>query len=332
MFPIFSSEICLENNSPSNRENKRRKCDSIPDDSSVCGKFLKIGNPIDFPILDADRIEEEESFRNLLGCDVKRIRNSIPRETGIGAYGHALCHLSREKENVMGKAKLSKILLQERTKIIGTYYEVARNHKLSHYTLELACEIFDRVVVSKGNNWTEAAWILMAVASFRLALKFEEQPETVWDFPNLWAAFGMFQNVKVEKSVQKLQETEYEILRILDNDLGFPLASQFFVRYLDVGEWPEDNSKKYAELGLYLVALSNFSEGCIPDCSPSMLAAASLALSIKIVNAFDPDRTYEFFPERLSAYSGMTLQQIQPAIKGLSSLLKTQPSEVIQQN
>lgn len=142
-----------------------------------------------------------------------------------------------------------------------------------------------------------------------------------------------------------------EALRILEDSMDVPLAPMFLALYIAAGGWPQELVSEYHELGLYLLSLATFAstkDTLLRNVVPSKLAAAALVLAVKIINGDRGSEVgilrhlshcrstsntgcicrYEFFPSRLEIYSSLTMDELQPIIRGLSSLLRSRPSEV----
>eukprot|EP00914_Ancora_sagittata_P000102 GHVO01000509.1.p1 GENE.GHVO01000509.1~~GHVO01000509.1.p1 ORF type:complete len:353 (+),score=22.54 GHVO01000509.1:207-1265(+) len=267
-----------------------------------------------------------------LECDRKMVHE--PHGHGTGAYGHGWYSHHRETEKVLNwnncygenDCQLERAHLD----VIRSYYDIAGKHKFSMSTVQLAIGNYHRLLTNwQSESWTATSWALTAVSAMRLALKFEEQPESLWDFPNIWKVFQNFQNWDIDRSESTLIKAECSCLRVLKDCIDLPLPCYFFDRFLIVGGWPTDMVPTYASLGYYILHLANFTSGeghLLQNRAPSMLAAASVVLSIKIVNA-DSHRTFEFYPKRLEVYAGYSLQELQPVVRGLSQLLRSKPKE-----
>lgn len=155
-------------------------------------------------------------------------------------------------------------------------------------------------------------------------------------------------------------QSESDALRLLDDSMDVPLAPMFLALYVTAAGWPRELIPEYHELGLYLVSLATFAsikDTLLRNVVPSKLAAAALALAVKIVNGdrgsgvgivkhlpgcrlatnFDNEEPntaggcicrYEFWPSRLEVYSGLTFEELKPVVRGLSALLRSRSQEV----
>lgn len=150
-------------------------------------------------------------------------------------------------------------------------------------------------------------------------------------------------------------------MRLLHDTLDVPLASMFLSQYILAGGWPHALVEDYHQLGLFMIALATFAstrDTLLRNIGPSKLAAAALALAVKIVNgdrgadpglskhlpecAFEEQNVktnglapgdkcicrYEFWPLRLQHYANFSFDELKPVIRGLSNLLRVKRPEV----
>jgi len=163
-----------------------------------------------------------------------------------------------------------------------------------------------------------------------MAIKFNERLEVMWELPKSpWEILDFFDGWPIDKSAESLLEAECSSLAVLGSSVDSTSALKVFDRFLVIGEWPEEVVSEYVELGHYLLALSQFGTGVghiRESIDPSKLAAAVLALTVKITNlARDECCQYDYFPARLERYSGYTFKDLQPVVRRVSSLLRSKP-------
>lgn len=228
-----------------------------------------------------------------------------------------------------------------RLQTIQVFWKATRQHRISPITVHLSVWIYNKLLHNYyttshhhlgDGGMTKDVFAGISAVAFRTALKFEERPDALWSIRKIWEVLPLFDSWQIDRSDQYLMKMESEALRILDDCFDVPLALQFFDSYILIGGWPEDLVAQYTNLGHYLIALSTFTGGDVHplvNVSPSKLAAATVVLSVKIVNG-DSRRSYEFFPERFAAVSQCTLKELQPSIKGMSAMLRKKPNEVTQ--
>lgn len=220
-----------------------------------------------------------------------------------------------------------------RLQAINNYWRTVGSNRVSPVSVHLSVWFLNkllwclqsRFMSQNGDKWFAG---IVAVA-LRTALKFEERPETLWGIRRIWDVLPMLESWNIDRSDHFLILVEAEALRLVDDCLDAPLSVQFFDKYVAVGGWPAEMTKDYTALGHFLLALATFSGGDshpLMNVSPSKLAAAAVVLSVKIVNG-DSRRSYEFFPDRFAAFCQVSMKELQPAIKGLSGMLRRKPAE-----
>lgn len=168
-------------------------------------------------------------------------------------------------------------------------------------------------------------------ACLRMALKHEETPEKTRPFRDsptatLWKSLGL-DDAFLTMNSSYLNKVEVDCLKILENPLTPPSGPDYLDRYLTVGGWPASSVVTYRDIALYLVNLALFSRrdtDQLAGLPPSLLAASALALGIKVISAGKGDG-YEFWPQRLVVYSGYTIADLRPGVRGLSALLRSKP-------
>lgn len=218
-----------------------------------------------------------------------------------------------------------------RVQAINNLWRTAKNNRISPITIHLGIWLMNKLLYSavERNAINRELFATTVAVAFRTALKFEERPEALWSIRRIWEVLPMFDSWSFDRSDQHLMKIESDALRSLNDCLDAPLSVQFFDKFVAVGGWPAELSKEYVSLGHFLLALATFTNGDqhpLINVSPSKLAAAAVVLSVKIVNG-DSRRSYEFYPERFAAFCQMTMKELQPAIKGLSSMLRKKPEE-----
>lgn len=221
-----------------------------------------------------------------------------------------------------------------RIRAIQSYWRATKNFRINPITIHLAVYLLNRLLFAlrrKDENaqFSRDRFAAIVAVAFRTALKFEERPEALWSIRKIWEVLPMFDSWTIDRTEATLMKIETEVLKATDDCLDVPLAVQFFDKFVQVGGWPEDLIKEYTALGHFLLALSTFASGeahPLSNIAPSKLAAATVVLSVKIVNN-DSRRGYEFFPKRLEAFTQSSLKDLQAPIKGLSAMLRRRPDE-----
>eukprot|EP01071_Lankesteria_metandrocarpae_P003224 Lankesteria_metandrocarpae@DN282_c0_g1_i1.p1 len=226
---------------------------------------------------------------------------------------------------------------QRRLDVISCYWEAAHKWKISQETVEMAFNVWGKLLSHhKDTNPTSPrplsckTFALTTATALRIATKFNERLELTWELPKSpWDMLTVFDGWPIDRSSESLIQAECASLSVLGDCMDQPSTIKMFDRLLRVGEWPTEVALEIKSLGRYLLALSQFSHGhghLREDLEPSKLAAAALALAVKITNLARPEYAqYEFFPSRLEVYTGFTFNDIQPVVRRISTLLRCKP-------
>lgn len=218
-----------------------------------------------------------------------------------------------------------------RVKSIASYWRSTISHRISPITVHIAVGIVNRVLSEKRVTLLTRNWFaLVIVSALRIAVKFEERPDTLWYISQMWQLFPLFEAWDIDRDEKNLKVVENELLSILNNRMDIPLAIQYFDHYIKIGGWPADIAEEYTNLGHYLLAMFTFSstskQGCL-NFPPSMIGMAALVLTIKIINANKTVKRYEILPLKLQNYTGFNIKSLQPATRVLSCLLRNKPHD-----
>jgi len=223
---------------------------------------------------------------------------------------------------------------------IQAVFNYAVEHGLHEKTIHLTAFNISRLIYaqisqSSAKALTHELFGCTVIAALRHAVKSDESYEKSDRFRldpcHVWRASPFLSSFCRDKSVARLNAVEADCLKLLNTPNNPPLAPEFFDRYLEVGQWPV-LTEQYRELGSYLMGLALFSSGGsknhLKGTPGSQLAAAALVLAIKVINTDNNNQVkYEFWPSRLQAYTGFTLDNLKPAIRGLASLLRKKPQQ-----
>ena len=169
-------------------------------------------------------------------------------------------------------------ILQMRTLLVDWLVQVAQEFNLLQETLYLTVATLDRFLQKNANKFDKSKLQLIGVSSMFIACKYEEMyaPE-IGDFTHI------SDNDCSESSIRKM---EIKILDSLGFDLSRPLALHFLRRNSKAGgvDVLIHTLAKYAmELTLVKYETMHY--------TPSKLAAAALALSMKILG--EEDKPFE---------------------------------------
>ena len=179
-------------------------------------------------------------------------------------------------------------------------------------TLYTTVAIIDRFlqVEIRNGSISRAKLQLVGVAAMLVAAKYEEiyAPE-VKDFVYIT------DRAYTEREILKM---EISILRVLKFDLGRPLPLHFLRRASKAGSVESVTHT----LAKYIMELSLGSYNMV-SVSPSMLASAALALSLKLL---DTGSSFaEVWTETLEHYTRYSVDQLMSTIKKLAVLLHNAP-------
>lgn len=278
----------------------------------------------------------------LTDFDKKASENNVPALRGVANYAHRM-HLEWLEKEKMINTDIYMLSFCDgcpmehfRQMAVQSVFNYAVDHKLHEKTVHLTVLnisrlIHARVMQSKEKLLTHDLFACTVMAALRNAIKNDESYEKADRFrlepEHVWKCSGFLANVCTDHSAKRLNEVESECLKLLEQPSNPPLAPEFFERYLEVGAWPS-YQEQYRELGSFLMGLGLFSSGSdnpLRRVPSSQLAAAALVLAVKVVNTDNNNVKYEFWPSRLQAYTGFSLDMLKPAIRGLAHLLRNKP-------
>jgi hypothetical protein len=217
-------------------------------------------------------------------------------------------------------------------------FHYATTSSLSFSTLHSSVHNVHRVLLhyvkQKKVRLTASMFFGTLAACLRMALKHEETPEVLRPFreasDNIWRRLGLEDHSLSHVNTAYVNTVEVDCLMILKDPLTPPSAPDYLDRYLTVGGWPARVTPTYRELALFLTSLALFSRMEIDQLAgipPSRIAACALSLAVKVISAGSDDG-YEFWPQRLSVYSGYSIDDLRIGIRGLSALLRKKPPGV----
>jgi len=194
-----------------------------------------------------------------------------------------------------------------RTLLVDWLVQVAQEFNLLQETLYLSVATLDRFLQKNANKYDKSKLQLIGVSSMFIACKYEEMyaPE-IGDFTHI------SDNDCSESSIKKM---EIKILESLGFDLSRPLALHFLRRNSKAGgvDVMIHTLAKYAmELTLVQYHTMHY--------TPSKLAAAALALSMKILG--EEDKPFEeLWTPTLEHYTSYSFEQIRQYVVDLAALM-----------
>eukprot|EP01057_Protomagalhaensia_wolfi_P000352 Protomagalhaensia_wolfi_Nauph_80__351@NODE_1196_length_1664_cov_197_894769_g918_i0_p1_GENE_NODE_1196_length_1664_cov_197_894769_g918_i0NODE_1196_length_1664_cov_197_894769_g918_i0_p1_ORF_typecomplete_len450_score48_27Cyclin_C/PF02984_19/2_2e10Cyclin_N/PF00134_23/0_42Cyclin_N/PF00134_23/71_NODE_1196_length_1664_cov_197_894769_g918_i01601509 len=297
------------------------------------------------------RIEVNEFLANI---DAQVADGGCPRMRGMANYAEGIHQQWLEAERQLPSEVFMLSFPREapmeafRQMAIQSVFNYAASNSLHENTIHLTVLNINRLIHAKvastdGKVLTHEMFACTVLAALRAAIKADEYFEKVdkirLDPLHIWRASGFINYANfasADYNSQRLNAVESECLALLQDPANPPLAPEFMDRYLAVGGWPEHRAA-YQELGSFLLGVALFVGGednPLRGIPSSKLAAAALVLAIKIINTDQsPANKYEFWPSRLSRYTGYSLEDLKPGIRGLAHLLRHKPpqSKILEQ-
>lgn len=200
------------------------------------------------------------------------------------------------------------ILPKMRAVLVDWLVEVHQQFSLLQETLYLTIAIIDRFLESKAVDINRKHLQLVGVAAMFIASKYEEMyaPE-IGDFVYIT------DNAYTQAQILKM---EYQILHTLTFDLGRPLPLHFLRRNSKAGQV----DAQMHTLAKYVMELS-LPEYSLCHVAPSKMAAAALALSLKVLEPSSKPLASIWTPT-LVHYSKYTLTDLRSIITELAGVLK----------
>merc|ERR1712037_80105 len=210
----------------------------------------------------------------------------------------------------VNKSKMkTSVTPKNRAVLIDWLVQVNSQFKLLQETLYLTVAVVDRYLQHSAGKVEKKNLQLVGVASMLVAAKYEEMyaPE-IGDFVYIT------DNAYTEKQIRKM---EIEVLTVLAYDLGRPLPLHFLRRNSKAGgvDALTHTLAKYAmELSLVEYEMAHV--------KPSILAAAALAISLKVLDQSGDDKSIvEMWTPTLVHYTSYTFDMISDTVQQLAEVL-----------
>jgi len=205
-----------------------------------------------------------------------------------------------------------------RAVLIDWLVEVQQQFKLLQETLFLTVSVIDRYLAKVGKTLHKSRLQLVGVSAMLVASKFEEVycPE-ISDFVYIT------DNAYTD---EEIRATELDILNTLCFDFSKPFSLTFLRRYSKAG----DVDLLQHTLAKYTLeqALLDYS---MVGVRPSQLAAASLHLSLLLLEPVDPSSPLDsVWSTNLRHYSGYTSTKLTPLVGRLAVMLRKASSSKMQ--
>merc|ERR1711983_573242 len=214
------------------------------------------------------------------------------------------------EEDYLNKSKMkTSVTPKNRAVLVDWLVQVNSQFKLLQETLYLTVAVLDRYLQASACKIEKKNLQLVGVAAMLVASKYEEMyaPE-IGDFVYIT------DNAYTEKQIRKM---EIEILGVLGFDLGRPLPLHFLRRNSKAGgvDALTHTLAKYA-MELSLVEYDR------AHIKPSILAAAALAISLKVLDQSEENKSIvEMWTPTLVHYTSYTFDQISDTVQKLAETL-----------
>lgn len=206
-------------------------------------------------------------------------------------------------------SKVGAIKPRMRNFLVDWLVDVAQQFSVIQETLYLTVGILDRFLQEEAASISTKQLQLVGVTAMFIACKYEEMyPPEADDF--------VYITDKAYKNSEILQ-MEIRILKRLDFDLGRPLPIHFLRRCSKAGLVDGDTHN----LAKYIMELS-IVDYKFAHVEPSRIAAASLALSVHLLDPAHPSLR-QIWTSTLAHYTAYELTDIEETVRGLAEALLT---------
>lgn len=247
--------------------------------------------------------------------DVENPQLVVEYVNEIYAYLRHLESVQFVREDYLNKASGTAILPKMRAVLVDWLIQVHQQFNLLQETLYLTVAILDRFLQGCASKIERKQLQLVGVAAMFIASKYEEMyaPE-IGDFVYI---------TDRAYTESQIREMELRILSALNFELGRPLPLHFLRRNSKAGN-VDALTHTLAKYAMELTVV----EYKMAHVKPSLVAAAALALSLKVLDKRnymrdDSRSVMELWSPTLIHYTGYSFDQISETIQKLADLLLT---------
>eukprot|EP01068_Selenidium_serpulae_P000942 Selendium_serpulae@DN1166_c0_g1_i1.p1 len=230
-------------------------------------------------------------------------------------------------------------LEEARVSAVKSYFKFAYRYNLKVTTVHMAAHNLGRMLASiqwNQNEFDHRSFEDAKVVSWRLAVKFNESPyhgQAPTDLLAINSHLGLGHRLEDSQLRAQLDKRftyqEGRLMGAIGGLVWVPSALDFMDRLINIGAWPkniiEDGGCR--QLGHMLISIAFLSSSAFCDVVPSQLAAAALALSVKIINIDIRPLMYEYHPECVAKYLNATYDDLKPIVSKLAKMLRCKPNE-----
>merc|ERR1719458_1916689 len=264
------------------------------------------------PVVKAYSVGNLENVDNIDKDDVENPQLVVEYVNEIYEYLRQLETLQGVREDYLNKSETKTTILPKmRAVLVDWLIQVHSQFNLLQETLYLTVAILDRFLQNSATKIERKQLQLVGVAAMFIASKYEEMyaPE-IGDFVYI---------TDRAYTESQIREMEIKILAALGFELGRPLPLHFLRRNSKAGNVDAltHTLAKYAmELTLVDYKMAHI--------KPSIIAAAALALSLKVLDRMEEDKSIvEMWNSTLVHYTTYTFDAISETVKKLADLLLT---------
>jgi len=262
------------------------------------------------PVVKSYSVSNLENVDNIDKDDVENPQLVVEYVNEIYGYMRQLESLQGIREDYLNKNETKTVILPKmRAVLVDWLIQVHSQFNLLQETLYLTIAVLDRFLQDSASKIERKQLQLVGVAAMFIASKYEEMyaPE-IGDFVYI---------TDRAYTESQIREMEIKILGALGFELGRPLPLHFLRRNSKAGNVDAltHTLAKYA-MELTLV------EYKMAHIKPSIIAAAALALSLKVLDRMEEDKSIvEMWNSTLIHYTTYTFDAISETVKQLADLM-----------
>jgi len=294
------------------RSTEQKKDELMEQDVSKQMEDVEMADLAAAPVVKAYSVGNLENVDNIDKDDVENPQLVVEYVNEIYEYLRQLETLQGVREDYLNKSETKTTILPKmRAVLVDWLIQVHSQFNLLQETLYLTVAILDRFLQNSATKIERKQLQLVGVAAMFIASKYEEMyaPE-IGDFVYI---------TDRAYTESQIREMEIKILAALGFELGRPLPLHFLRRNSKAGNVDAltHTLAKYAmELTLVDYKMAHI--------KPSIIAAAALALSLKVLDRMEEDKSIvEMWNSTLVHYTTYTFDAISETVKKLADLLLT---------
>jgi len=294
------------------RSTEQKKDELMEQDVSKQMEDVEMADLAAAPVVKAYSVGNLENVDNIDKDDVENPQLVVEYVNDIYEYLRQLETIQGVREDYLNKSETKTTILPKmRAVLVDWLIQVHSQFNLLQETLYLTVAILDRFLQNSATKIERKQLQLVGVAAMFIASKYEEMyaPE-IGDFVYI---------TDRAYTESQIREMEIKILAALGFELGRPLPLHFLRRNSKAGNVDAltHTLAKYAmELTLVDYKMAHI--------KPSIIAAAALALSLKVLDRMEEDKSIvEMWNSTLVHYTAYTFDAISETVKKLADLLLT---------